>query len=323
MSLTLSILFYVTIFLGIIKLYIKLTTGWCKSNVCLIGKTAIVTGANTGIGYETAEDFAKRGAKVILACRNEDRGTKAAENIIKSTDNTNVFFKHLDMSSFESVRKFAEDINKFEKRLDILVNNAGVGTCGRKKSENGLLMLMQINYFGPFLLTYLLLDLLKKTSNSRVINVSSIVAKLLKNFDIEDLNNFPKFKFDWLGNVYLYSLSKLCNILFTIELSKKLKGTSTTTYSLHPGVVNTKIIRDLPPVMKYSNSLTFKHFFKSPIEGAQTNIYCSVAKGIEKLSGEHFHNCYRVSRYNIMESQELAERLWKTTERILNLQEMM
>ncbi|XP_066140388.1 retinol dehydrogenase 11-like [Euwallacea fornicatus] len=323
MSLTLTILFYAVVFLGIIKLYLKLTTVWCTSNVCLIGKTAIVTGANCGIGYETAEDFAKRGAKVILACRDEGRGSKAVEKIIKSTDNKNVFFKQLDLSSLESVRKFVEDINKSEKRLDILVNNAGVGTYGKEKSENGLLMLMQINYFSPFLLTYLLLDLLRNTSNSRIINVSSIVAKYVNDFDVEALNNFPKSKYDSFANTKLYSFSKLCNILFTIELSKKLKGTSTTTYSLHPGIGNTEILRKVPPIIKLFIGIIFKCFCKSPIEAAQTSIYCSVAKGIEQMSGEHFHECHRVKTYNTAEDPELAKQLWKTTKHILNLLEIM
>jgi retinol dehydrogenase-11 len=141
----------------LVKTYAKLTTGWCRSQTCLVGKTAIVTGANTGIGFETALDFAKRGARVILACRDEQRANEARDRIVEETGNENVMVRLINMSSFDSVRAFAKEINAREDRLDILVNNAGAGGIGDKQSQDGHVLLMQINYFSSFLLTHLLI----------------------------------------------------------------------------------------------------------------------------------------------------------------------
>ncbi|CAG9773773.1 unnamed protein product [Ceutorhynchus assimilis] len=315
MGFVLSILFWVAVAVLAFKLWVKLTTGWCRSNVCLIGKTAIITGANTGIGYEAAEDFAKRGARVILACRDPTRGQNAVEKIIKATDNKNVVFKQLDLSSFKSVTEFAGDVNKTEERLDILLNNAGMGGKGFLRADNGFLLLMQTNYFGHFLLTNLLLDLLKKTQNSRIINVSSLAAKWAKDFDINQLNKFGK---DDRNHFQVYARSKLCNLLFTIELANRLKGTSVTTYSLHPGVVLTDIFRKMPPFMKMMTETIISWFMKNSLEGAQTSIYCSVQKGIENYTGEHFEDCHFISRYKTAQDPDLPKQLWKVTEELIS-----
>lgn len=170
-TLTVSILAIIGI---ILKIYTKLTTGWDNSFTCLVGKTAIVTGSNTGkylllnqiflvyyilsgIGFETAKEFAKRGARVILACRNKEKAEAAQRQIIEATDNTNVVIKLVDFSSLDSVRAFAKDINENEKRLDILVNNAGTADAGKPVSKDGLELIMQTNYFSSFLLTVLLI----------------------------------------------------------------------------------------------------------------------------------------------------------------------
>ncbi|KAL1498221.1 hypothetical protein ABEB36_009055 [Hypothenemus hampei] len=310
--------------------YIFATGEWlnltktCKSNVCLVGKTAIVTGANsalnlTGIGYDTAEDFAKRGARVILACRDPGRGKDAVERIIRATDNANVIYKPLDLSSFQSIKAFADDVKNSEERLDILVNNAGVGGfVNTSTGENGLLLVMLCNYYGPFLLTNLLLPLLIKTENSRIVNVSSEVAKYGQlNLDkiniLDDQSNFKNgFK--------LYKNSKLCNILFTIELASILKPTTVTTYSLHPGVVSTNIFRNMSPVLKKLITFVLHTFCLSSFEGAQTSIYCSITKGIEWSSGEHYSNCQYVPKYKTAEDPELPKRLWKVTEKLVQLE---
>lgn len=311
-----NILFWVILVLLVFKLYIKTTTAWCKSNVCLIGKTAIVTGANTGIGYETAADFAKRGAKVILACRDPTRGNNAAERIINETDNPNIFFKQLNLCSFKSVRQFVDDVRKSEVRLDILVNNAGASIIAPSKTEDGLLELMQTNYFGAFLLTNLLLDLLKKTPNSRIINVSSIIAQGYGNLDVNNLNEHPK---GILAHLKIYSKSKLCNILFNIELANRLKGTSVTAYSLHPGIILTGIWRGIPIGLRQLWEQMISLLFKNSLEGAQTTIYCSVAKNIEHLSGQHFQDCHVMNMYKSARDPELPKKLWTVSEKLVRL----
>ncbi|KAJ8977941.1 hypothetical protein NQ317_017409 [Molorchus minor] len=152
----------------ILKIIQKLSAGKVKSLVCLVGKTAIVTGGCSGIGFETALVLASRGCRVILADRSD--GARAKKKIIEITHNTNIETKHLDLASLQSVRKFANDINGTEERLDILINNATVGAAGSKHTDDGLNAAMQINHFGPFLLTHLLTDLLKKSAPSLTSN---------------------------------------------------------------------------------------------------------------------------------------------------------
>jgi len=302
----------VILVIGIVfKIYLKLTTGWCRSATCLVGKTAIVTGANTGIGYDTALDFAKRGARVILACRDETKAIAARNLIIKETGNENVVVKIIDMSSFKSVRNFAKDIDATENHLDILVNNAGAGGIGDEKSEDGHVLLMQINYYSSFLLTILLIGLLKKSAPSRIINVSSIGAKRAK-LDVDSLETFP-------GRFMVYFNSKLGNILFTQELAKKLHGTGVTTYSLHPGAVITEIFRHSKGITRFLIVSIANLFFKTSEEGAQTTIYTAVAKGIENYNGEHFDDCKRVPPYKSATDPGLAKKLWEKTEEIVQL----
>lgn len=280
---------------------------FCKSQKCLIGKTAIITGANTGIGYETALDFAKRGGRVILACRNYEKANNARQNIVEITGNQNVVVKILNMESLTSVRQFALDVNSSEDRLDILVNNAGAGDLPEQLTDDGLQLEMAVNYFSSFLLTNLLLDLLKKSAPSRIVNVSSALASLYcGKFNLENLNKPDKM---------MYCKTKLCNIYFTQELAKRLEGTGVTTYSLHPGVVRTEF-------MRFNNALNFiAKLFLTPEEGAQTQIYLSVQDGIEHLNGRHFENCEAVKNYGTAKNKEIPKKLWEISEEMVGLKD--
>ncbi|XP_068897864.1 retinol dehydrogenase 12-like isoform X2 [Tenebrio molitor] len=304
------------IVIGCVKIYIKLTTKWARSPTCLLGKTVIVTGSNTGIGFYTALDFAKRGARVILACRDYKKGEAAREEIIKRTDNPNVFLKIVDLSSFESVRAFAQEINKTEDRLDVLVNNAAAALVNDKKTKDGHLLAMQVNYFSLFLLTNLLLDLLKKSQPSRIVNTSSLLARIWTSFSLDKLHKYN-------GNIEVYAHSKVAIILFTKELAKRLEGSGVTVYSLHPGAVKTDIFRNAEGWAGSFITALFKRlmnfFFKTSEEGAQTTIYCAVEKNIEKFSGHHFEECRRVNDYKRATVPGLGEKLWRESEEVVNL----
>ena len=185
-----------------------------------LGKTVIVTGANTGIGKETALDLVKRGAKVILACRDEQRATDAAKDIIAETGSDKVLVRIVDLSSFESVRAFAKLINETEERLDILVNNAGLGGNYRL-TEDGYESVFQVNYLSHFLLTLLLLDKMKKSAPSRIVNVSSLAhEQRIAELQLEDFK-LSKEKFNGFQR---YAQSKLAQVVFTKELSRRLEG---------------------------------------------------------------------------------------------------
>ena len=189
-----------------------------------------MTGANTGIGKETALDFAKRGAKVILACRDEAKANQAAREIITETGSDKVLVRVVDLSSFESVKAFAKHVNETEGRLDILVNNAGLGGSGHSTTADGYEMIMQVNYLSHFLLTLLLMDKLKKSAPSRIVNVSS-VASTMKDVNLQ-LN---KDYFIELHSRALkrYCESKLAQVVFTKELSQRLEGQGIIIISIY------------------------------------------------------------------------------------------
>ncbi|KAF2885832.1 hypothetical protein ILUMI_20341 [Ignelater luminosus] len=301
----------------VFKIFLKLTTGWDRSPTCLVGKTAIVTGANSGIGFYTAQDFAKRGAKVILACRNQKRAEEARSKIVEATGNPNVIVKILDQGSLASVRAFAKEINETEEKIDILVNNAGLGGIEHQISADGLSLIMQTNYFGPFLLTHLLIDLLKKSAPSRIVNVASDAAHFA-NLNINDLNGIPDAYFSKSVD---YSNTKLCNILFTNELARRLKGSGVETYSIHPGAVETNFFDNFPPNAKRVFKVVAAVFYKTTEEGAQTSIYASVSKDVVGKSGTYFADCKRGWMPRAAKDQELSRKLWEKSVEFVKLTE--
>ncbi|XP_067874332.1 retinol dehydrogenase 13 [Heterodontus francisci] len=303
--------------IGLILLRRWFSGGVCKSKVRLDGKTVIITGANVGIGKETAQDLAHRGARVILACRDLEKANKTAEEIRKASGNGNVLVQKLDLASLQSVRSFANKILETETRLDILINNAGIMRCPKWKTEDGFEMQFGVNHLGHFLLTNLLLDLLKKSTPSRIVTVSSL-AHIRGKIHFDDIN---------LDNDYnpavSYEQSKLANVLFTRELAKKLKGTGVTANSLHPGVVMTELARHMMPNL----SLWFKILiasiaivaFKNPWQGAQTSIYCAVAEELDNVSGLYFSDCCAKEPAPQARDDDDAKKLWELSEKMVGL----
>ncbi|TNN01423.1 hypothetical protein fugu_010805 [Takifugu bimaculatus] len=221
----------------------------CTSQARLGGKTVIVTGSNTGIGKMTAIDLARRGARVILACRSRERGEAALADVKRESGSSQVVFMQLDLGSLKSVRSFAETFLRTEPRLDLLINNAGVYMQGR--TEDGLGMMFGVNHVGHFLLTHLLLDRLKQCGPSRVVNVAS----LGHNFGTIDFDCLTKHKAlgletSFTGVFKIYCDSKLCNVLFTHELAKRLEGSKVTCYSLHPGAIRSELARNTSWVLQ-------------------------------------------------------------------------
>ncbi|KAM9733510.1 dehydrogenase/reductase SDR family member 13-like [Menidia menidia] len=290
----------------------------CNSKVKLHGKTVIVTGSNTGIGKTTAVDLAKRGARVILACRSKQRGEAALEEIKRESGSNQVVFMPLDLGSLTSVRRFATAFLKSESRLDILINNAGVYLQGQ--TEDGIGMMFGVNHLGHFLLTNLLLERLKESGPSRIVNVSSVG------------HNFGKIDFDCLnthkalgvGSSFLevpkvYCDSKLCNVLFTHELAKRLQGTQVTCYSLHPGAITSELGRNASPVVQVLLKPITTFFFKNTIQGCQTSLHCALQEGMEPLSGRYFSNCTVREVFAKAKDDAAAKKLWEISERLCGL----
>ncbi|XP_013167873.1 PREDICTED: retinol dehydrogenase 14-like [Papilio xuthus] len=299
-------LLWLLLTLVIIKIFNKLTTGKCSSGNIMTGKVVIVTGASRGLGYETALDLARRGAKVIVACRDDTRGKQAVETIINKTKNKFVRYIKLDLSSLKSVREFVNEFTSKEAKLDVLINNAGA-IC--TKTEDGIMRDMQVNHFGPFLLTILLTPILKKSSPSRVVIVSSALHKL--GYVPENWSNTGSY-------FQAYANSKLCNILFSNELARRLEGSGVVVNSLNPGQVNTSLYRS-STLLEKMRSLVLYTFFKSPEEGAQTSIYLAVADECDDVSGRYYEDCKESCMSHKAKDKDLAAKLWSMSEKFVKL----
>jgi retinol dehydrogenase 12 len=218
--------------------------GQYRKETKIDGKVVIITGANSGIGKETAIDLARRGGKVYIACRDTKRGEDALSDIKDKSGSVNVHFLQLDLASMASIHEFSKKFHELEAQLHVLINNAGVMACPKAMTKDGFEMQIGTNHMGHFLLTNLLLDLLKQTAPSRVINVSSLFHWYGR-INKDDLNS-EKSYWRWIA----YGQSKIANILFTRELARRLEGTGVTANSLHPGAVRTELMRDVDLLSK-------------------------------------------------------------------------
>eukprot|EP00095_Tigriopus_kingsejongensis_P007049 snap_masked-scaffold146_size311726-processed-gene-1.1 protein:Tk07049 transcript:snap_masked-scaffold146_size311726-processed-gene-1.1-mRNA-1 annotation:"retinol dehydrogenase 13-like" len=276
-----------------------------QSQKRLDGQTIAITGANTGIGLETAKDFYRRGAYVICLCRNVDKGEAAIQSIkdqLKSDKSTgSIHLMPMDLSSMDSIRQAGEKLLKEQTRLDILVLNAGVMMSPmHPRTKDGFEMQMGTNHLGHYLLTRMLIPLLKKTAQdhgaTRVVTVASMANEFANApIRLHDLNWEKEEDFS-PGQAYFHS--KMANIMFSRELGKRLADTGVTTYSLHPGVIATELNRH---ASESSNILAYLFHFlfynmsggliKTPWHGAQTTLYCSLDEGLKGQTGKYYMDC--------------------------------
>ncbi|XP_024114184.2 retinol dehydrogenase 13 [Oryzias melastigma] len=293
--------------------------GVCRCTIHLDGKTVLVTGANSGIGKETCRDLARRGARVVMACRDLTRAVQAAEEIRESTGNGNVVVRHLDLASVYSVRTFAKEFLDTEDRLDILINNAGVMMCPKWLTEDGFETQLAVNHLGHFLLTNLLLAKMKSSAPSRVVNVSSIAHRGGR-IDFDDLF-FSRRPYSALES---YRQSKLANVLFTRELARRLKGLGVSAFCLHPGVIRTELGRHVEswfPLLGALLRLPALLLMKTPWQGCQTTVFCAVTPGLEDRSGCYFSDCEEKEAAPEGRDDEAARRLWDHSARLVRLED--
>ncbi|XP_066455194.1 retinol dehydrogenase 14 [Eleutherodactylus coqui] len=280
------------------------------------GKTVIITGANSGIGQATAAELLRMEARVILACRDRERALEAAEELRRESGGAGkVVVKLLDLSDLRSVRRFCQEVLKEEPRIDVLINNAGVFQCPYTKTEDGFEMQFGVNHLGHFLLTHLLLGLLKSSAPSRIVVVSSKLYKYGEiNFD--DLNSEKSY-----SRSFAYSRSKLANILFTRELARRLEGSGVTVNVLHPGIVRTNLGRhiNIPVLVKPLFNVVSWAFFKSPVEGAQTSVFLASSPEVEGVSGKYFGDCKEEELLPKAMDDLVARKLWDISEVMVGL----
>ncbi|MBK04225.1 MAG: SDR family oxidoreductase [Deltaproteobacteria bacterium] len=270
------------------------------------GKVYVITGANTGIGKVTALELAKRGGRILMACRSEQKALPVVEEVQKESGNSDVHFIKLDLASLSSVKTCASHILDTEERLDVLINNAGVASI-RGETQEGFELAFGVNHLGHFLFTQLLLPLLKKSTPSRVVTVASKA-----HYSVKGALNLDAVKgaTDTYVGLKEYEVSKLCNILFTKELAKRLEGSGVTCYALHPGVVASDIWRRIPGIIRP----LAKMFMISNEEGAKTTLYCATSPDVAGESGLYYDECKQKKPSKLARDEALASELWRRSE---------
>ncbi|XP_076035429.1 retinol dehydrogenase 14-like [Oratosquilla oratoria] len=291
---------------------------WCTSKASMKGKVVVITGASSGIGKEAARVLARRGARVVMACRNLPKANKMAEEIKKNTGNDLAEVQLLDTSDMISVRKFANAFLEKEKRLDVLILNAGIAGPARLSfTGQAQELTLATNHLGHFLLTNILLGLLKKSSPSRIIVVASSAHCFAKDLDINDLNNKNR---PYVGPNEAYNNSKLCNILFVEQLSHYLQGTDVACNALSPGLVDTEIFFKTEGLMSLKLfGLFTKLVGQTAAEGAQTIIHLATSEEVAGAKGEFFRYCEPIVSLPTTYDQGLAKKLWEKSEDMVDL----
>ena len=276
------------------------------------GKICLVTGGNSGIGRATALGLARMGATVVIVSRNREKGETAVTDIIAKSGNQNVEMIQADMSSQKSIHNLAAEFNAKHSKLHVLINNAGVYLTKRTTTIDGLESTFAVNYLGPFLLTDLLLDVLKASAPSRIVNVTSD-AHNGADIHFDDLQGEKRFS-GW----QTYGQSKLAMILFTHELAKKLEGTGVTVNSAHPGVVRTNFAKNNGGLVM----LGFRFlgiFFISPETSAKRILYVTTSPDLEGVTGKYFTKMHEAKSSQESYDDDSAKRLWLVSEQLAKL----
>jgi len=275
----------------------------------MTGRTCLVTGANSGIGKETALGLARLGARVVLVCRNQQKGEQAMADIRREAGSALLDLLIADMSSLASVRALAAEVRQRYPRLDVLINNAGAAVPRRALSADGIEMTVAGNYLGAALLTMLLIELLKSSTPSRIVNVSS-EAHRSGRLDMNDLQ-FETRKYSTFG---AYGQSKLLMNAFTFELARRLDGSGVTANCLHPGVVATNIWPADAPLIARILMAMAKPFMLSPKRGAETSLYLAASPEVTGVSGQYFIKSKRADSSPLSRDPKLMVEIWRWTQ---------
>ena len=279
-----------------------------KDKVCLI------TGANSGIGKVMALELAKQGAHIIMLCRNEEKAERAREEIVAACGHEQVDVVLADLASVKQIREAAEHIKQNYPKIDVLNNNAGLLMGGeRELTEDGFEMTLGVNHLAPFLLTHLLLDRIDASGRGNIINVSSEAHRFAK----LSFKNLQYERGDYAG-WKAYCRSKLCNVLFTRELSRRLEGTCTVTNALHPGGVATNFGKGVSGVGGVLMRMV-RPFMISEEKGAETSIYLATSGEGYTVSGKYFNDKKIVNPSKAAQSDYYAKRLWEASEELLDI----
>jgi NAD(P)-dependent dehydrogenase (short-subunit alcohol dehydrogenase family) len=263
-------------------------------------KIVLITGSTDGIGRQIAIDLAEMGASVIIHGRNELKARDAMKDITRQTGNKKLDFVVADLASLAQIKKLAAEIRSKYDRIDVLINNAGVFMNRRELSQDGFEMTFAVNHLSYFLLTGLLLDLVKKSNYARIINVASMAHA--NSLDFDNLQGEKYFE-----GYDAYSRSKLCNILFTYKLASKLKGSHVTVNVLHPGVIRTKLLH-----------AGWGGGGASLERGAETSVYLATSPDVEGVSGKYFANRRITDSSSVSHDISVQDKLWELSEQFVD-----
>lgn len=277
------------------------------------GKRVLITGANQGIGKASAIALGKMGASLVLVCRDGEKGRAAVADIQRETGRGDVELILADMGVQADVRRAAAELKAKHDKLDVLLNNAGVLVTSRRTTKDGIEETFAINHLGYFLLTNLLLDVLKKSAPARIVSVSSDAHKGSR-MQWDDLQ-YAKTKFRPFS---VYSQSKLANILFTTELARRLEGTGVTANCLHPGVIASGFGHTYGGFTSVLVKIA-SPFLTTPEKGAATSVYLASSPEVEGVTGKYFKNCKETRADRGAYELGAPERLWAVSEEMTGL----
>ncbi|MCB9006739.1 MAG: SDR family oxidoreductase [Ardenticatenaceae bacterium] len=272
------------------------------------GKVCIVTGANAGIGKATAVGLAQRGATVVMVCRSRERGETAQQEIADRSGSQDLHLLMADLASQAEIRQVAQAILSQFPRVDVLINNAAVIPLRRSVSVDGLELQLAVNHLAPFLLTNLLLERLKTSAPSRIINVSSGVHRGAT-LPFDDLQSKRHYH-----HTSVYATTKLMNVIFTKALARRLAGSGVTAYALHPGVPATKLSTNYAGYEGQERAS-----FADLMHAAQTSIFLATAPDLADLSGEYFANSRVQESTAVANDPDIAQKLWQVSAQLTNL----
>jgi NAD(P)-dependent dehydrogenase (short-subunit alcohol dehydrogenase family) len=276
------------------------------------GKTAVITGATSGIGRSAAFELARQGADLALLCRSKSKGEQTQGQIESEVGRDCVRLFEADLESLDDVRRVAGQLNQELPKIDVLLNNAGVTLMRREETADGFEKTFAVNHLAPFLLTQSLLPKILETPGARIVNVASGAHRFAR-FDLDDLQSKKKY-----ASMRVYGASKLANILYTNELARRLEDKDIRVWSLHPGAVATQLgannggfAKILLPVLAL--------FFKTADQGAETSIYLCAEPGLDAPNGSYFENKKVARTSALARDRKAAERLWQESERMVGL----
>ena len=272
------------------------------------GRIVVITGANAGIGFATAVGLARRGAHIALICRDAGRGHAAMQAVAAVAPSPPMLFI-ADLASQDSIRALVEALHRQLPRIDVLINNAGAAFATRGVTVDGIERTFAVNHLAPFLLTVSVLDLIRASSQGRIVNLTAGIPVRRSSF-LDNLQGERRY-----SQFGAYCTSKVSNILFAYELARRLEGTAITVNCAHPGPVRTEFTRKAGGALAFTSTILWP-VMKSPEAGARTPIYLATDPGVARITGGYFVNCRQRRSARMTYDRVIAAKLWEISEQL-------